>query len=188
MKSYVYWLLLGAWGVMGFALQGAALQARGPNGSDVVELGGLKSRAPADWAEQVCYDPHCTKQYRLEPVNDDAEYAYVSVYFLGKGKVATAAEYVKGWKGMFLPPEGQTMKEAAKVRHFKLSGASVTFLDVHGDYKGISGDQATRRENYRLLGVYFATPRGVYAIDLFGPADTVEVYRRQFENWVKAFK
>jgi hypothetical protein len=76
----------------------------------------------------------------------------------------------------------------AKVRKLKVRGAAVTYLDVRGDYKGIPGDPATPRENYRLLGVYFATPQGPYLIRLFGPADTVEFYRKGFEDWVKEFK
>jgi hypothetical protein len=60
----------------------------------------------------------------------------VTVYFVGKGKDRTAAEYVKRWKGMFLPPEGKTIHEAAKVRQLKVNTAVVTYLDVRGDYKG----------------------------------------------------
>ena len=188
MKSCLYWFLLAAWSAIGFAPQGPSLWAKDPTGGNIIELGGLKSRVPADWAEQVPDDPDGYKQYRLEPVNDDKAYACISIYSLGREKAATAADYVKRWKGMFLPPEGQTMDEAARVRQLTVSGAAVTCLDVHGDYKGLPGNPATPRENYRLLGVYFDTPQGAYMIRLFGPADTVGFYRNEFENWVKAFK
>ena len=196
MKTYLYGFLLGVWGAIGFAPQGPALWARAPNGSDVVELGGLKSRVPADWAEHVPNYSHYfkqfrlepVKQYRLEPINDDKDDAHVAVYSPAKGEVVTAAEHVKRWKEVFLPPLGQTMDQAAKVREFTVSGARVTLLDVHGDYKGLPGNPATPRPNYRLLGVYFDTPQGAYVIRLFGPADTVGFYRNEFEDWVKAFK
>ena len=80
------------------------------------------------------------------------------------------------------------MREAAKVRELTVNGSSATYLDARGDYKGIPGDVATPRQNYRLLGVYLETPKGAYVIRLFGPDQAVRVYRQEFENWVKAFK
>ncbi len=188
MKNYLFWLPLLAWSAISLALQGPGLWARDPNRGDVVELGSLKSRVPAEWLEEKPDEAPCYKQYRLEPVNDDKDDARVTVWFLGNGKGSTAAEYVKRWQGMFLPPEGKTMHEAAKVRRLTVNGAAVTYLDVRGDYKGIPGNDATPRQNFRLLGVYLDTPKGAYMIRLWGPADTVEFYREGFEDWVKAFK
>jgi hypothetical protein len=184
MKHALYWLPVLASSAISLALQGASIRARG----DVVELGGLKFRVPADWMEEKPDDAHCFKQYRLEPVDDDKEDAQVIIRFLGKAKRGGAAAYVKRWKGMFLPPEGQTMHEAAKFRQLTVNGAAVTYVDIRGDYKGIRGDDTTPREDFRLLGVYLNTPKGSYIIRLFGPADTVAFYRKQFEDWVKAFK
>jgi hypothetical protein len=182
------WLPLLASSAISLALQGPAVWARISNRGDVVELGGLKARVPADWVEEKPDDARCYKQYRLEPVDDDKDEGRVTVRFLGKAKRSTAAAYVKRWKRMFIPPEGKTMHEAAKVRQLKINGAAATYLDVHGDYKGIPGEDTTPRANFRLLGVYLDTPQGPYTIRLFGSADTVAFYRKQFENWVTAFK
>jgi hypothetical protein len=146
--------------------------------------GQLKSRVPADWVEIEPDDAQSYKQYRLAPLGDGVDYSQVTVQFLRNGE--TAAEYVRRWQGMFLPPEGKTMQDAAKVR--QLDGVKATYLDVGGDYKGIPGAAATPRQNYRLLGVYLDTPKGPYVIRLFGPDQAVRVYRQGFENWVKAFK
>jgi hypothetical protein len=186
MKNYLYWLSLLAGSAITLALQGPGTRAENPNRGDVVELGGLKSRVPADWVEVEPDDARYYKQYRLAPVGDGVDYSRVTVHFLRNG--GPAAEYVRRWKGMFLPPEGKTMREAAKVRHLTVNGASATYLDVRGDYKGIPGDAATPREDYGLLGVYLDTPKGPYIILLFGPDEAVRVYRQGFENWVKAFK
>jgi hypothetical protein len=122
----------------------------------------------------------------LGPVGDGVDYTQVSIRFLRKG--GPAAQYVRRWKGMFLPPEGKTMQEAAKVRQLTVNGTAATYLDVRGDYKGIRGDDTTPRADFRLLGVYLDTPNGPFTIRLFGPADTVAFYRKQFEDWVKAFE
>jgi hypothetical protein len=188
MKNYLYWLPLLTSSAISLALQGPGLWARLPNTDGVVELGGLKSRVPADWVEEEPDEAHSYKQYRLEPVDDDKDYAQLTVRFLGKGRRGSAAGYVKHWKGMFYPPEGKTMHEAARVRQLTVNGAAATYLDVRGDYKGIRGDDTTARQDFRLLGVYLDTPKGPYVIRLFGPADTVGFYRKQFEDWVKAFK
>jgi hypothetical protein len=182
------WLPLLTWSAISLALQGPDLWAGEPKAGGLVELGSLKSRVPADWVEVKSDDAQVHKQYRLEPVNDDEYHARVTVGLRAKGKRASAVQYVKHWQGMFLPPEGKTMQEAAKIKRLTVKGAAVTYLDVHGDYKGTPGDNTTPRQNFRLLGVYFDTPQGPYEIHLLGPADTVEFYRKGFEDWVKAFK
>jgi len=158
------------------------------NSREVVELGTLKSQVPADWAGVKPDDPSSHRQYRLEPVGDDKEAARLTIDFLGKGSGDSAEARVRRWKAMFLPPEGKDMDSVAKVRRLKAGGATVTYLDVRGDYKGIPGNPATPRENFRLLGVYFDTPEGPYLIRLLGPAGTVEFYRTEFEDWLTAFK
>jgi hypothetical protein len=186
MKTLLYRRPLWALGVIGFVLQGSLLRASDSN-DGVVTLGDLKSRVPADWVEEVPYGPNIYRQYRLDPIDQDKEYTRVSVYSLGTEK-ATAADHVKRWEGSFLPPEGRSMNEAVKLRKLTANGTTVTWLDIRGDYKGIPGDRASPRGNFRMVAVYFDTPRGAYAITLFGPADTVGFYRKGFEDWVKAFK
>jgi hypothetical protein len=155
---------------------------------EVVELGRLKSPVPADWAKEKPDEPSGYRQYRLEAIGDDKEDARLTIDLSRRGSGNSAEKQVECWKAMFFPPQGKQPEGVAKVRNLKVGGAAVTYLDVRGDYRGIRGDPATPRTNYRLLGVYFATPQGPYRIRVLGPADTVEFYRKGFENWVKAFK
>jgi hypothetical protein len=163
------------------------LQAADQKSETIVKLGDLSSRVPGDWKEEIPYDPRCYKMYRLGPASGDMYEANVSIYSLGKQPDGSAARQVELWKQEFLPPEGTTMASASKVQVFKLHGPRVTYLDVRGDYKGMPGNVATPRENFRLLGVHLDAPRGDYLIILFGPADTVELYRQGFDNFIKAF-
>jgi hypothetical protein len=164
------------------------LQAADQRSDATVKLGALKSPVPAEWQEEIPYDPRGYKAYRLEPASDDEFDANVSIYSLGKQPKDMAARYVALWKQEFLPPQRTSPAVASKLQMFKLRGAHVTYLDIHGDYKGIPGNPTTRRENFRLLGVYLDTPEGAYPIIMFGPADTVGLYRSEFEDWIKAFK
>ncbi len=155
---------------------------------EVVELGKLKSRVPTTWVQEDPYKPSYYRQYRLEPIGDDKDNACVIIEPVGKGSGESAEKQVEHWKTMFLPRNGKKLEDVVKVRKVPVSGVAVTYVDVRGDYKGIPGDFATPRENYRLLGVYFPVPEKPYLIRLFGPADTVAFYRKGFEDWVTAFK
>jgi hypothetical protein len=182
------WLVVRASLAICLGLLGSASGVRAQDTGGVVELGKLKSRVPAEWQPVKPAEPSHYRQYRLEPVRDDKDAALLVIDFLGKGRGVSTGEQVKRWKAMFLPPEGKGLDDVARVRVLKVGDAAMTYLDVRGDYKGLPGDPATPRQNYRLLGVYFDAPQGPYVIRLCGPADTVAFYRDGFENWVKAFK
>jgi hypothetical protein len=173
---------------LGLGMFAHGLWVRAQGQGEVVKLGTLKSSVPTDWTEEKPDDPSCYKRYRLEAVGDDKENASLTIHSPAKEERTSAARQVEHWKALFLPPEGKKLDDVAKVRESKVSGAAVTYLDVRGDYKGIPGDPLTPRGNYRLLAVYFPTSAGPYLIRLLGPADTVEFYRKGFEDWVKAFK
>jgi hypothetical protein len=177
-----------AWAVLGPAVAGSGSAAGAQEKGDLVELAGLKSRTPAHWIIQKPYDPQAYKEFRLEPVNDDKYAAQLTIYSLAKEKADTAANYVKRWKAVFLPPEGKTRDEVSQVQEFKVSDARLTYVIIRGDYRGISGDNTTPLQNFALLGVYLDTAKGAYLVRLFGPAETVAFYRQGFEDWLKAFK
>jgi hypothetical protein len=187
MKCYLY-SLVAAVIAIGLPARGPALAPGGADGGGIVELGNLKSQVPADWIEVPPDNPRWYKQFRLEPINDDTEPARLSIAFAGKEKAANAAEYVKTRLGQLFPPSGKTTRDEAEVRKLTVQGAAVTYVDAQGDYKGVPGNDATPRENFRLLGAYFPTLKGAYLVCLFGPADTVGANRHDFEEWIKAFK
>jgi hypothetical protein len=185
MKIISNWLLLAAWGAISLALPGPALWAKDPNGGEVVEVGRLTFRVPAGWMDDTPDGALGYRMYRLEPAVDDKEDALVTVRFLGKREGGTAADFVDRWRKMFFPPQGRTMVAALEVRDLKVTGATATYLDVRGDYRGIPGNPNTPREHFRLLGVYFETPKGAYVATMLGPHDTVGFYRKEFERWLK---
>jgi hypothetical protein len=39
-----------------------------------------------------------------------------------------------------------------------------------------------------MLAVHFDAPENIYHIKLVGPARTVEMYKKGFDDWLKAFK
>jgi hypothetical protein len=185
MKRVAWWTLVGgvvlAWSV-------GLGQARGGKGT-VVEFDGLKSTAPAAWKEEGVKSQLRYMQFRLPKVKDDKNDAEVVIF---RGIGGSAQQNVDRWKSMFTPPAGKTIGDVSKVTEFKVSGADVTYLDVHGTYLFKTrpfdpNDKGEKRPNTRMLGVVF-DGKAVYHIRLVGPAATVEHYRKGFDEWLKAFK
>jgi hypothetical protein len=149
----------------------------------VVEIDGLKSKAPAAWKEE----PPANKMRYAQFKVGDAEL----VIFKGLG--GGAKNNITRWKGQFDAPEGKTIDDVSKVEEFKFGAGTATSLDVAGTYKFKNppfdpNAKEERKANYRMLAIYIEGKNDVYQIKLTGPAKTVEGQKKAFDEWVKAFK
>lgn len=156
----------------------------------VVELDNLSSRAPAEWKEEAPSNRMRLIQFLLPKAKDDKQDAEVVIF---KGIGGSTKDNINRWKGMFIPPEGKTLDDVAKITEMKVGEAAVTYLDVRGTYlfKERPFDpnaKAEKRPDFRMLGVVFETKQNPYHIRLVGPAKTVESYQKGFDEWLKAFK
>src|SRR6185436_17071821 len=98
------------------------------------------------------------------------------------------ADNIKRWQGQFVPPKGKSIGEVTTVEETKVSGAEVTYVDIHGTYlyKKAPFDpnaKAEPRPDYRRLGVIFGGKEGPYFITLTGPSKTVEKNKAGFDSW-----
>jgi hypothetical protein len=183
-------LVLLALGAFAFAVRGA------DDKGTVVELDGLKSKAPADWKPQEISEQarrFRAYQFLIPKADGDAHDAELVVFYFGQGSGGSAADNVKRWKGMFQPPEGKTIDDVSKVEKMKVSDVDVTLLDVHGTYlykaQPFNPDaKVDKRPHYRMLGVIFESKNGPYFMRLTGPAKTVDKHKKEFDHWLKAFK
>ena len=188
--------------ILGFVVLAFLAQACGPSAGEstaadndkgkgvVVDLDGLKSQAPADWKEEEPANRMRYLQFRLPRKGDDKDNAELIVF---KGLGGDAQANVKRWKDQFVPPEGKTIDEAAKVEEIKIGGHPATYLDMRGSYlfKFPPFDpnaKVQKKPNYRMLAIHFEGPKDVYHIKLTGPAKTVEAYKKGFDDWLKNFK
>jgi hypothetical protein len=188
--------------ILGFVVLAFLAQACGPSAGEstaadndkgkgvVVDLDGLKSQAPADWKEEEPSNRMRYLQFRLPKKGDDKDNAELIVF---KGLGGDAQANVKRWKDQFVPPEGKTIDEAAKVEEIKIGGHPATYLDMRGSYlfKFPPFDpnaKVQKKPNYRMLAIHFEGPKDVYHIKLTGPAKTVEAYKKGFDDWLKNFK
>jgi hypothetical protein len=168
----------------------AAGSSAAENKGTLVDLDGLKSAAPASWKEEAPSNQMRLAQFKLPKEKGDEFDADVVIF---KGFGGTVRENVNRWKGQFIPPEGKTIDDVAKVTEIKIAGRDATLLDVHGTYlfkrRPIDPDErAEKRPGFHMLAVQFSGPQNLYHIRLVGPAKTVEKYKAGFEDWLKNFK
>jgi hypothetical protein len=178
-----------------------ALSARSPAADEkktdqkgvVVAIDGLQSRAPADWEEQNPTNKMRFKQFKLPSAKKGEEAGDLVIYFFGSGQGGSAEDNVTRWKAQFEPAGGKKIEDVAKTDTFKVSGVDVTYLDLAGTYLSKfppfdPNAKTVRKPDYRLLGVVFESKDGPYFMKLTGPADTIEHYKKGFDEWLKAFK
>jgi hypothetical protein len=155
----------------------------------VVDLGGLKSAAPASWKESAPGSPMRVKQFTLPGKDGEAELA---VFFFGQGQGGSTQANLDRWKGQFQAPDGKG-EAPSKTSTIKMaSSGTATVLDISGTYLFKAAPMAPGpvepRPNHRMLAVVLETPQGNYYLKLVGPAKTIEHNKKDFDAWVKAFK
>jgi hypothetical protein len=178
-----------AFGVLACSSVTTETNAKDDKGT-VVELDGLRSKAPTEWKEEAPANQMRLTQFKL-PKHKDDKYDAELVIFKGLG--GSAKQNVERWKAQFTPPKGKTIDDVSKVEEFKVSERDVTYLDISGTYKfkarpfDPKAEEETRTE-YRMLAVQIDGKNEVYQIKLTGPAKTIEMYKKGFDDWLKAFK
>jgi hypothetical protein len=155
-----------------------------------VDLGGLKSTAPASWKEAPVGNPMRIKQFAVPGKDGDAE---LVVFYFGQGQGGSTDANLERWKKQFQPPAGESAESTAKTSTIKLaSGGKATVLDIHGTYlfkaRPMDPGPGEPRPNHRMLAAVMESPKGNYFIRLVGPAKTVEQGKKEFDGWLKAFK
>jgi hypothetical protein len=189
----VLWLLVPAFVALAGVLIVLPLTTGADNKGTVVDFDGLKSAVPADWKEEEVKGGAVKlriMQFRVPKAKDDKQDAEVAVF---KGIGGSTKDNIERWKGQFVPPEGKTIDDVAKVTEFKVGEVKVTYLDVAGTYKSRfppfdPNAKEERLPGYRMLGVVFDAPKEIYHIKLTGPANTVEANKQGFDDWIKGFK
>ncbi len=188
--------------ILGFVVLAFLVQACSPSASEstaadndkgkgvVVDLDGLKSTTPGDWKEEEPTNRMRLLQFRLPKKGDDKDNAELVIF---KGITGEARANIKRWKEQFVPPEGKSIDEVAKVEEIKIGGHPATYLDVQGTYLFKAAPfnpnaKAEKKPHYRMLAIQFEGPKDVYHIKLTGPAKTVEAYKKGFDDWLKNFK
>lgn len=163
------------------------LSARAADG--VVDLAGLKSKAPAAWKDQKPENNMQKYRFKIDKAAGDPEDSEMIVYFFGKGQGGSVEENLKRWKGQFKDPAA----EKSKTDKFKVGDAQITYLDIAGTLvlrvpQFDPNGKIVEKPDFRGLHVVFATNSGNYFIRFRGPAKTIAAQKPAFDEWLKNFK
>lgn len=154
----------------------------------LIALDGLKSRTPAEWKEEKPANKLRFAQFRLPKKGEDKDDAQLLIF---KGLGGDVQANVKRWKEQFIPPEGKTIEDVAKVEEIKIGGHPATLVDIQGTYLFKTrpiDTKSVKKPNYRMVAIHFEGPKEIYHLKLTGPAKTVEAYKKGFDEWLKNFK
>ena len=156
----------------------------------VVKLGTLSATAPAAWKSEKLNNLLRSYQFKLpsgDPAFADAE---VAVYKEASPKVD---DKFAEWKATFVPPEGMTIDDIAKVSQYDVGAATAHVLDVTGTwkYRDRPRDPKSKEElkpDYRTVWVILRDKEETTHIRLSGPMTVVGKHIADFEKWLKSAK
>ena len=154
----------------------------------VVKIAGLESRTPGDWVREKPSNRLRSFQFRLPRAKDDKEDADLAVLPDLPGK---PEENLERWKDLFVPPDGKTIDDIARIEKFKVGKVSILLLDIAGTYLQKDrplGSKSVPKPHYRMISVVFDTPDGAALIRMVGPERTVAKHKGAFDSWLKGFK
>ena len=159
-------------------------------GGETIDLGGLKSTAPASWKGQTPSNRLRLYQMSIPRADGDKEDADLAIF---KDFGGTTEENIARWKKQFIAPQGKTLDETSKLEKYKVGKAEVICLDISGTYKYKFPPQDPNakeklKENFRRFNVIIYTDKNSYFITLTGPAKTMQKNKEAFDSWIKAFK
>ncbi|OWK40920.1 hypothetical protein [Fimbriiglobus ruber] len=157
---------------------------------EVVKFGKLSATAPAEWKSEKPANRLRSNQFKvlsgMEGVPD------AEVYVMPDSDPNPDKSFPR-WKASFVPPDGKTIDDIAKVTKFEIPGAKVQVLDITGTWKFKERpfDPKSKEElrpEYRVVWVIVETKDEAAHLRISGPAAVVDKHYPAFEKWIKSAK
>ena len=163
----------------------AAATAADAKKGTTVEWAGMKSTTPADWKREEPTSRLRQDQFRVPRAEGDKEDAEVAVFYLpgGGGVEANLKRQIAAF-------EKDKVKE--KQEKIKVGPHNAVYQEVSGTFLKKPfpmAEKGTPMPGYKQLYVIFEGKDGAVASAwLRGPEKTVDQHKKEFDEWVKAFK
>ena len=191
--KYTGWFALLGCGALVLGFLPSKSCVRADDKGEIVELDGLKSKAPAEWKNEMPAGKLRAYQFRIPHAKDDKADAELVIFYFGPGGGGSVDDNIARWKKQMTPPEGKKTDDVAKVEKSKVGDVAVTMFDMEGTYlftvaPNDPNSKKEERPGSRFIGVVFESPKGPYFMRLVGPAKTVGEHKKAFDEWIKAFK
>jgi hypothetical protein len=151
--------------------------------------GALSLEAPAGWKRVPPKSGIVETEFSIPAEEGDEQPGRMTVMGAGGGVQAN----VDRWYGQFTQPDGSATKDKATTKAVKISGCTVTLVDVAGTYKDspggpFAGGKTIDRPAYRMLAAIVEPDdknKGSYFLKFYGPAKTVAKHADGFRTMVE---
>jgi hypothetical protein len=155
-----------------------------------VMFGKLSAEVPKDWKAEK--PANRLRSHQFELPSGEAGLADAELYVMPQSNPDPDKSFPR-WKASFVPPDGKTLDDAAKVSKFEVHGATVHLLDVSGTWKYRERpfdprSKEERRPEYRAVWAVVVTGDEATHLRLSGPQAVVEKHYPAFEKWLKSIK
>ncbi len=157
----------------------------------VVDLDGMKSKAPSSWVSEKPSNDFRYAQFRLPKAEGDKDDADIVIF---KNLGGSNKDNFDRWKKTFAPPEGKKIDDIVKESKIKVGNTEADVLQLEGTfkYRAKPGDPNSKEElrpDYKFYGVIVTTKNNaVFHIKFTGPTKTVDKYEKGFKEWLESFK
>ena len=156
-----------------------------------VKIAGMTSKTPAGWKDEPSTSEMRLAQFKLPKAEGDKEDAELVIFYF-KGGSGSAEQNLNRQLAKFQPAEGEKELKV-KVDKVKVGKHEAPYQDIQGTYLSKSPPfdpkaKVTLKAEYRQLYVPLITDSGDYYVILLGPDKTVEMHKKDFEEWLKNFK
>ncbi len=158
---------------------------------EIVEIGGMKSKAPADWKKEKTTSEMRLCQFKLPKADGDKEDAELVVFFF-KNASGSIEENLKRQLNAFEAGEGKE-KVVEKIEKIKIGGTESTYQSLSGTFLSkfppfAPNAKITKKPDYQQLYVILKNDSGDYYFKVVGPSKTVDLHKKEFDEWLKNFK
>jgi hypothetical protein len=154
---------------------------------DLVDVGGLKFKAPGGWEFEHPASSMRRAQFGVQGKNGTAG---LVVYFFGNQGAGSAQDNIDRWVGQFKKADG-TPVTAAKPVERQIAGLKATQIEVAGTYAAGMGSGAPERQSQtgqRMIATIVETPSGPFYFKFLGEDKTVTENRKPLEGLLESMK
>lgn len=154
----------------------------------LVDVGGLKFKAPEGWE----YQHPASSMRRAEfGVRGEAGTAGLVVYFFGNQGAGSAQANIDRWLSQFKKPDGSSVAAPQPVTR-KIAGLKTTQVEAAGTYVGGMGAGAPHaaegQPGQRMIATIVETPSGPFYFKFLGADETVIENRKALEGLFASMK
>lgn len=152
-----------------------------------IASGGYKLVAPEGWQRVQPKSNMVETEFSIPPVGEGQPAGRMTV--MGAGGSVQAN--IDRWYGQFSQPDGSSTKEKATTKTMKVSGCTVTLVDIPGTYKDMpmgpfAPGKAVERPAYRMLAAIVETPSaGNHFLKFYGPAECLSKHADGFRGMIE---